>query len=515
MKKISNLMKLLAIILVSVLGISNTVTNVNAAPSTITLSGNTETTPKLIGNTFFTSMRTTDGGYVYCMDIHKTTVRNQTMTLVGEKDAGFAYIMQNGYPAKNITGNRIYDIYITQTALWWYLDSTTGSTNLTNVFKSTGQDSYGLRGHVVNLVNGALAARNNGYAKTSIAVNNTNKNMTLSQDKKYFVSSAIGVTASNIGKYSVSLTNAPAGTIITNTSGAQKNEFAVNEQFLVKVPADKATTKDQTININVNATGTVYKAYEYRPADTNTYQNVIPAVLSPETQTVTANTSVSYSTTQLTITKIDKKTKKAIAGAELVLKDSKGTTIATWKSTTSGYVIKHLAAGTYTVEEKTAPKGYKKLTSPVKINITSQTKDVKVTIDNEAKTNVVNITKIDAVSEQVLPGAVLVVKNSKGKQIAKFTTTNEPYVLTDLEEGTYTVEEISAPEGYKKSTEVKKFTIDDDHTSIQVTFENYPDVKEVIVPDTQSHASIFMYLIGTLFISIAAGFVYKNAKKEK
>jgi len=210
--KFSKLSKLLTMILVMLLGLSSTMTNVNAAAKSITL-GNAESIPKLIGQTYFAMMKTTSGQYVYCLDINKQTVANQTLTLVGEKDAGFAYLMQNGYPAKNITGNRVWDIYITQTAVWWYLDSTAGTSNLSNNFKSTASDPNGLRPYIANLVNEAMKAKNKGYAKTSISINNSNKNMTLSADKKYYVSKAISVKSSNIDNYEVSVSNAPSGTI--------------------------------------------------------------------------------------------------------------------------------------------------------------------------------------------------------------------------------------------------------------------------------------------------------------
>ncbi len=601
MKKItSKFIKLFAIVLISIIGLNNLITNVNAAPSTITL-GNAEAIPKLIGQTYFSIMKTTSGEYVYCLDINKTTVTNQTLKLVGEKDAGFAYLMQNGYPAKNITGDRISDIYITQTAVWWYLDSTTGSANLSNYFKTSAPDSRGLRGYISNLVNGAIAARNQGYATTSISINNSNSTMSLSSDKKYYVSNPIGVTSSNISSYDVALNNAPSGTIITTEAGQQTTSFSPSAKFLVKVPADKVTSTSMSLTVNVSATGTVYKAYEYQPSDPSRYQNVMASVLSPVSTKVTASTTVNIKTSKVTIIKLDKKTGKPLTGAKLVLKDSSGKVITSWTSTTNAHVIKNLSNGTYKIEEKEAPKGYKKLEKPVTFKIddnnreqvvkvsneltpgvvkvlkidkatnkalagakfvlkdstgkiidswTSTTtahtinnlengkykieeieapkgykkleKAITFTIDdsnkslsfkvsNEAKETVVTITKIDASTKEILPGAVLVIKDKSGKEIARFTTTKEAYVLTNIKYGTYTVEEISAPAGYKLSTEKKTFTIDDEHLSHQISFENYPEVR---VPDTNSKASGIMHVLGITIIGIAAGFVYKNGKAK-
>lgn len=602
--KFSKIMKLFAMIIISVTGLMSTVTNVSAVPSTITVGG-TEAIPKLIGGTYFASMRTTDGGYAYCLDINKTTVSNQTLSLVGEMDAGMAYILQNGYPSKGITGNRTYDIYITQTAVWWYLDNTTGSSNLGSGFKSTASDPYGLRQHVVNLVNGAMNARNKGYAKTSIAITNGNQQMKLTADKKYYETSPMGVTGSNFGTYKVTISGAPAGSGIANTSNQPKDVYAPNEQFKILVPASSVKSTSVNITVNVTATGTTYRAYQYKP-NSSTYQNVVSSVLQPVTETVNANTTVNIQTSKLEIIKIDSETGKVLAGAKLVLKNSAGTTVAAWTTTTSKYtidnladgtyklyevtaptgyvkmtdpmtvtitpshrqqliqvkntvkkgqisilkvdketkksiagaelvlkdsngkvvdkwiskltahVVKDLPNGTYTIEEISAPKGYKKSEKVTKVVISDTAKSVALNYENEAKTTVVNITKIDSKTKQVLPGAVLVVKDKTGKIIAKWTTTDTPHVLLDLENGTYTIEEISAPDGYEKSNEVKKFTIDDENQSLQITFENKPKEGQIVlVPDTSSFASILSYVLGIGFVVAAAGFVYKNGKKAK
>ena len=590
----------LTLILISFIGLNITTTNVNAAPSSINL-GQAEPMPKLIGNTYFSIMKTTNGEYVYCLDISKETNVNKTLTLVGERDAGFAYLIQNGYPAKSITGDRISDIYITQSAVWWYLDSTTGSNNLSNYFKTTAPDSRGLRGYIINLVNGAIAAKNKGYATTSISVNNSNSSMSLSSDKKYYVSKAMGVTSSNISSYNVSLDGAPSGTIITNESGQQTNSFSSSAKFLVKVPADKVTSTSINFTVNVNATGTVYKAYEYQPSNPSRYQNVVASVLSPVTTSVSASTKLSIKTSKITIIKYDKQTGKALAGAKLVLKDSNGRIITSWTSTTNAHIIKNLSSGTYKIEETEAPKGYnklekaitfkiddnnreqvikvsneatkgvvkilkidkstkkalagaklvlkdstgkvidswtsttvahtiknlsngtykieeveapkgyKKLEKPISFTVDNDHKSFSFNISNEAKETVVTITKIDASTGEILPGAVLIIKDSAGKEIAKFTTTKEAYVLTNIKYGTYTIEEISAPEGYKLSSKKETFTIDDEHLSYQINFENYPEIK---VPDTQSKASGIMYILGIAIISMAAGFVYKNGKAK-
>ena len=88
------------------------------------------------------------------------------------------------------------------------------------------------------------------------------------------------------------------------------------------------------------------------------------------------------------------------------------------------------------------------------------------------KGNIVKITKIDSETKKSVSGAVLAVKNSKGKEVARFTTGESAYELKNLESGTYTVSEIEAPSGYKKSDEVVKFTVAYDDKTVNVEFKN-------------------------------------------
>ena len=214
----------------------------------------------------------------------------------------------------------------------------------------------------------------------------------------------------------------------------------------------------------------------------------------------------------VTILKIDKTTKKALAGAEFVLKNAKGTVVHKWTSTTEAEVIENLENGKYTIEETKAPNGYLKLDKAKSFTITDSNKNIEIKLENEARKSVVTITKIDKSTNQNLAGAILVVKDESGAQKVRFTTTTDSYAILDLPNGTYTVVEESAPAGYQKSDEVITFTIDDKNLTHQITFYNYP---EVPVPDTATTSSSFMVLIGIIMICASVGFVYKNAKQAK
>ena len=553
----------------------------------------------------FGKKKNSAGGYVYCNNIHKGTPHGEKMTLVGQAPAGIAYILSNGYPSKSITGNSDYDYYITQAAVWWYLDDTTGSNNLSKSFKTTGSDPHGLRKYVKSLV--AAAKKVKSYSTASLTVNNASSAMTLSSDKNYYVSNSIGVTAKSVsGKYSVSLSGAPSGTRIVNASTLNDaSSFATNEKFKVMVPVSSAQNLKTTITVNVKATGKVDKAYEYKSSDSSV-QNVYGKALYPTTSNLSAKTTLNLATSKVSITKIDSKTKKGLAGATFVLYDNSGKQITTWTSTTGAHIIQNLPNGTYKLKETKAPAGYKiskelttftisdtkrniaikventlyskvsiiKIDSKTKValagaefvlydnsgkKITSWTstgkahviqnlpngtytlketkapagykiskesttftisdtnRDVTVKVENTALTKLVNIVKIDKSTGQPLAGAHLIVKNEKGETIADFVSTEEPYVIKDLADGKYSVYEVEAPDGYKKSEATYYFTISDGNTVASVTVENEKDVPEEVVevPNTGNNNTVIPIALGSTALLSGVGFVYYNEKKKK
>lgn len=553
----------------------------------------------------FGKKKNSAGGYVYCNNIHKGTPHGEKMTLVGQAPAGIAYILSNGYPSKSITGNSDYDYYITQAAVWWYLDDTTGSNNLSKSFKTTGSDPHGLRKYVKSLV--AAAKKVKSYSTASLKVNNASSAMTLSSDKNYYVSNSIGVTAKSVsGKYSVSLSGAPSGTRIVNASTlSDASSFATNEKFKVMVPVSSAKNLKTTITVNVKATGKVDKAYEYKSSDSSV-QNVYGKALYPTTSNLSAKTTLNLATSKVSITKIDSKTKQGLAGATFVLYDNSGKQITTWTSTTGAHIIQNLPNGTYKLKETKAPAGYKiskelttftisdtkrniaikventlyskvsivKIDSKTKValagaefvlydnsgkKITSWTstgkahviqnlpngtytlketkapagykiskesttftisdtnRDVTVKVENTALTKLVNIVKIDKSTGQPLAGAHLIVKNEKGETIADFVSTEEPYVIKDLADGKYSVYEVEAPNGYKKSEATYYFTISDGNTVASVTVENEKDVPEEVVevPNTGNNDTVIPIALGSTALLSGVGFVYYNEKKKK
>lgn len=507
--------KFLTLILIAAIAFITTTTSSDAVTDTIQI-GDAEDLPAYVGGVQFATKTTTSGDFLYCLEMEKKTPMFTTAKLGDERDSGIAAIILNGYPNKSFTGDYKKDYYITQTAIWWYLDETTGSTNLGEQFKSEGSDEYGLRTYIQNLVNIGLEGNKNGYKTISVSMNSDDDKLTLNGD--YYTSETVNVTTSET-TYTVSLEGATAGTkVVGATSNEEKTTFASTEGFIIKVPASEASS-NLNIKVTVTVSGQVYKAYEYVPED-STMQTVTPGKIEPTTENV--STSINLGLTpvtpdepepsKVTVTKYDSTTDKILPGAKLVIKDSTGKIVESWTSTNTSYVVTGLENGSYTVSEEEAPTGYELSNEVVNFTISEDADIVDVKFYNTPKEDtVVNITKIDSETGSALAGATLVIKDANGNEVDRFVSTNESHVITGLEYGTYTLSEVSAPNGYKTSDEVMTFTLDDDHISYQIEYANY---KEIVVPNT-STSSILYVILGIAIIGTGLGFVYKNAKSVK
>ncbi|MCI8347250.1 MAG: Cys-Gln thioester bond-forming surface protein [Bacilli bacterium] len=476
---------------------------VKAASSSVKI-GSATKLPGYVAGVQFHIKPLSGGGYAYCLNSHKKTASNITQYFQYEMNAGIAYILENGYPHKKFTGSKNKDIYITQAAVWWYLDDTTGTSYLSKSFKSGGSDKYGLRQHIKKLVSGAKSAKSKGYQKPSLNAKVSSSTMTLSSDKKYYVSKAVNANAKNItGKYKVSVSSAPSGTIITNVNGSKTNTFKSDEKFLIKIPANKISAdKTVTAKVKITASGTINRAYKYAPKD-NKVQPVV--VLQKETKSVSDTISVKATKPKaptptqkipeepvepeksiVSIIKLDKSTNTAIEGATLVVKDSNGNEVAKFTTTTDAYEMENLANGVYTVEELEAPDGYELSTEKVSFTITDSNRQVEVKFYNQAKNSVVSIIKLDKNTNNPIAGATLVVKDSNGNEIKKFKSSINGYTITGLSNGMYTVEELEAPEGYELSKEKETFTLDDTTKMIEVKFYNVPKDRVVTINKVDS-----------------------------
>ena len=510
----TNLKRILFLVVTYFLFIGNVFAE--TAPSSFVVSAND--LHKLYGTTYLSSESTihfdyktnTDGKVVYCAEFDKGMLSSgsETYTLSSQLDNdSIAYVLANGYPNKSITGNNDKDYFITSVAAWYFVDTSYSLFNNMDFSAGTYRgESNEVVKEAAKLIN---AARGYKYVTPKISVKADNKDLTKSSDGKYYVSSKIGATTAGIvGNYTVTLTNAPSGAIITDVNGNSKNTFSSSESFLVKVPVGSVNSLSTSFKFTLTAAGTSNKAYRYNSPE-STHQDLF--VLYPETKNVTASDTLDITlTNSVSISKQDATTSQELAGAKLVLKDSTGKQIDSWTSTTTPHKISNLEPGKYTLTETMAPSGYIKSTETVTFEVKSDgTVASKVVMRNQP--NGVPISKQDATTGKELAGAHLVLKNSSGKVVDEWDSTTTPHVVSKLAPGAYTLTETIAPKGYVKSSETVTFEVKSDGTvASQVVMKNEP---EIINPPTGTTAIIIAWVVGLIALGYS-GYYFLGLKKK-
>ena len=492
--------------------------NVNAAnvPSSVKVKSKSDLyyytekngTDYISGYNFFRK-ELTDGTLVDCVSNIDTTVpAGKTLTLEGEiTDSGLAYILQNGYPYKSFTGDAYKDYYITQSAIWEYYDETRGSNN----WKSTTftKSDTGMKGYVYELVSEAKKAHKKESASSSINFIILNKNMKLTDDEYYYVSDPIRVETDLKQNITISVQNAPSGTTLKNKNGEVKSTFKSGEDFYVYVPANKVS-KSGNITLNASTKFENVKAYEYS-ANYGDLQN-IGLVLS-ETSEIKTSVTLTYEKqikTKLKVSKQDITSKKELPGATLVIKDTKGNVVDKWVSTNEPHYIEGLKEGNYTLTETIAPDGYVLSTETIEFKLLADGSVKEVTMYNTKEViTKVKISKQDITTKEELPGATLVIKDSKGNVIDKWVSTNEPRYITGLKEGIYSLTETIAPEGYKLSSETIEFKVlaDGNVTIVVMYNEKY----NVPITDLDINSSV---MIGAALITLLGTGLVFYAKRS-
>lgn len=169
----------------------------------------------------------------------------------------------------------------------------------------------------------------------------------------------------------------------------------------------------------------------------------------------------------LQIRKFDAESKEPLEGATFRVETSEGTLVKDGIYTTdaSGVItLRGLAAGTYKVTETQAPAGYALSKNSIQTVVVGTNGTFKVDFYNE-KLASLQIRKFDADTKELLAGARFRITYSDGTIVpggsnGVFTTDNSGVItLRDVKADTYTVTEITAPEGYalsKNPTQVIK-----------------------------------------------------------
>lgn len=107
----------------------------------------------------------------------------------------------------------------------------------------------------------------------------------------------------------------------------------------------------------------------------------------------------------------------------------------------------------------------------------TDSKDLSGSITKDKKITKLRISKQDITTKEELPGATLVLKDSKGNEIDTWESSEEPHYIEGLEPGNYSLIETIAPEGYKLSEDTVEFTLEADNTVKEVVMYNTHESK--------------------------------------
>ena len=235
----------LLFLLLSIFGFS---LKADAAPATIKTTSLGKSSNLISGVPTVYIKQTSDSIYLYCEEALKKYPANTTIKLKGEAPKGMVYILKN----RPNTGNASTDYYIMQTAVWWYRDIWSGTSNISQATKNTiinGRNSNTIYNKIYNLVEGA---KNYSEVIGSMSISGNNR---FTEQGSYYVSDTITVKTFGIANYNIDLIGAPYGTIITNRSG---------NTFRVSVPVSSvAEGKTISFQVKVSSSYTINTAYEY------------------------------------------------------------------------------------------------------------------------------------------------------------------------------------------------------------------------------------------------------------
>ena len=293
----------------------------------------------------------------------------------------------------------------------------------------------------------------------------------------------IELTKDASGNYSASVTDTNDVLSDFNFSSNSGNGITFTQRGnTLTITATAEAAKGLTSEKTYSATGSAYgidpdEAVLCWYDSTGKYQSLASYTgtgLDPVRAYIKIKTTVVDEKGSLTISKTDADTGKALAGVTYRLFDSTGNKIADATTGPDGMaVFSDLPLGSYTYQEVSAPEGYVVDDTKYPITITTGTLNITETRTNVLAKGSLTINKTDADTGKALAGVTYRLFDSAGNKITDVTTgTDGMAVFSDLPLGSYTYQEISAPEGYVVDDTKYQITIATEALNITETRTN-------------------------------------------
>lgn len=492
----------------------------------------------------FKKVQGNNSAYAFCLDSNLSFVSGSTYNLAssisGINGNSIRNVVFKAYAdglgtEHNVYGLSNHDFYgVTQMAVW---------------NAAHGSDVGGMRSSTYKNWLEADSARSQAYAalisagnpvipKYDFSVNSSSQSMTVSSDKKYFVSEAFKINGSSNLIYTVKASDGAC--VLYGDSCKETQIVAANEDFKLRTNY----VSDTEVNVSATISSSSYlKSYDfalYTPNENaGSVQNLSVFIPTFDKFTATVSAKAYDEKVYLNVSKTDATGQQELAGASLTIKDSNGSVVDTWISTTEEHRVDGLEIGAiYEIIEDYAPVGYQPLQNSIKFVLNEDgsvtTCDIKkdsngndiceamstediLKIKNEVIKTTVVISKKDFTNGSELPGAHLQILNENGEVVADWISTEEDYVIEGLAFGKYTLIETLPATNYlsemiingNRTSSYEFEILDGSVTKIDV----YNELETIEVPNTGVNSSS-IYVISGLVILAGVGTITIARRKE-
>lgn len=308
--------------------------------------------------------------------------------------------------------------------------------------------------------------------------------------------------------YIKNISNFPAGTIITDIDGNQKYSFKGGEKFKLMVPK---TSIMENINgtIEINGICKTYPIY-YSECKNGNYQNYLLCCDSfSDNFNAVNDINIEINKSSLKIVKIDKDTKRPIAGVKFSVKYKDGTNIGTYTTDENGVIyIENLHQGEIIVKELENNKFYNISKDEYIIEL-NYNESKNIVIENEIKKGNIKIIKVDADNNEIkIEGVKFNIFDENGNLITTVITNDkgEADICNLPINHKYIIKEVESAKDYILSEDVITVELNENKVK-NIIFEN---IKKEKLPRTGSiDVSNYLLIISAIGIIINKKFLLK------
>ena len=354
--------------------------------------------------------------------------------------------VKNGYPYKSAGEMGLssdYDAFaVTKFAIYCLI----GQSDV-NLFSADEGDSEGqaMLQALRNLVD--IGLNGSGSFKNEIKISQKGE---LTEDGDYYSLVYQVTSGTTVQSYEIkSVSGLSNGEILTDLNENIKTSFSSGENFKIKIPKSNLNS-DKNYIIQIEAKLKSYPLYYGKTRISGT-QNYLLTANSYQNITSEINTNLELNTGKIIINKMDEETRDPIEGAEFELYNSIGEILGTYSTGKNGKIeIPNLYQGKYYLKETKTNENYildenNNYTIDVDYNKTST-----IDIENKHKKGDLTVYKVDKDNNNITLGNVGFELYSEDSKLigTYYTDQNGKIEIKDLRTGNYTLKEIITNEWY-------------------------------------------------------------------